>query len=173
MTRIPYQRDPDFSRPLLEIDPAVREHMLGRLAFLYGAEAARAAMPELERVLGLLRNADLSNLGSDNRKLALSMRAFSAYSKGAFLEATLLRRIGGEWFAGINGRYFDNTQEFSATIGGDKFRYDKNLRTSGIGLDLQCEGVCRLFETTTNSERTWQHFMRTCRSVEHGSPSGD
>ena len=51
MTRIPYQRDPDFSRPLLEIDPDVRTHMLERLEFLYGPETATAAMPELERIL--------------------------------------------------------------------------------------------------------------------------
>jgi sucrose phosphorylase len=51
MTRIAYLRDPDFSRPLLEIDPAVRSHMLERLAFLYGRERAEAAMPELERIL--------------------------------------------------------------------------------------------------------------------------
>ncbi|MGD8485880.1 MAG: alpha-amylase family glycosyl hydrolase [Chloroflexota bacterium] len=49
--RIPYQRDPDFGRPLLEIDPAVHEHMLERLAFLYGRETAERWMPELERIL--------------------------------------------------------------------------------------------------------------------------
>lgn len=51
MTRIPYQRDPDFSRPLLEIDPTMRAHMLTRLEFLYGRETAEASMPELERIL--------------------------------------------------------------------------------------------------------------------------
>jgi len=51
MTRIPYQRDPDFSRPLLEIEPQVREHMLTRLEFLYGRSRAEAAFPELERIL--------------------------------------------------------------------------------------------------------------------------
>ncbi len=49
--RIPYLRDPDFSRPLLEIDEAVRQHMCDRLAFLYGPETAEASMPELERIL--------------------------------------------------------------------------------------------------------------------------
>ena len=44
MTRIPYRQDPDFSRPLLEIDPDVREHMLGRLAFLYGRDPALARL---------------------------------------------------------------------------------------------------------------------------------
>jgi sucrose phosphorylase len=51
MTRIPYQRDPDFSRPLLEIDARVREHMLARLERLYGRARAASAMPELERIL--------------------------------------------------------------------------------------------------------------------------
>jgi glucosylglycerate phosphorylase len=50
MSRIPYLRDPDFSRPLLEIEPDVRAHMLGRLAFLYGRQKAETAMPELERI---------------------------------------------------------------------------------------------------------------------------
>ena len=45
MTRIPYQRDPDFSRPLLEIEPQVREHVLARLEFLYGRSTAEAAFP--------------------------------------------------------------------------------------------------------------------------------
>lgn len=51
MTRIPYQRDPDFSRPLLEIEPDMHAHMLARLEFLYGRVTAEAAMPELERIL--------------------------------------------------------------------------------------------------------------------------
>jgi glycosidase len=51
MTRTPYQRDPDFSRPLLEIDPDVHAHMLVRLEFLYGRATAEAWMPELERIL--------------------------------------------------------------------------------------------------------------------------
>jgi sucrose phosphorylase len=50
-SRIPYQRDPDFSRPLLEIADDVREHMCQRLEFLYGRETAEAWMPELERIL--------------------------------------------------------------------------------------------------------------------------
>lgn len=50
-SRIPYLRDPDFARPLLEIDQAVREHMCGRLEFLYGRDTAEASMPELERIL--------------------------------------------------------------------------------------------------------------------------
>jgi glycosidase len=51
MSRIPYQRDPDFARPLLEIDPDTREHMRARLEFLYGRETAEAWLPELERIL--------------------------------------------------------------------------------------------------------------------------
>ena len=31
----------------VEIDPAVRTHMLERLAFLYGRERAETAMPEV------------------------------------------------------------------------------------------------------------------------------
>ncbi len=49
--RTPYLRDPDFSRPLLEIDEAIHEHMCERLAFLYGRKTAEAWMPELERIL--------------------------------------------------------------------------------------------------------------------------
>lgn len=50
-SRIPYLRDPDFSRPPLQIEAGIREHMCQRLAFLYGRETAEAWMPELERIL--------------------------------------------------------------------------------------------------------------------------
>ena len=50
-SRIPYDRDPDFTRPLLEIPAEARERMLRRLAFLYGPEPAQKWMPELERIL--------------------------------------------------------------------------------------------------------------------------
>ena len=51
MARIPYQRDPDFSRPLLEVPQAASERMRSRLAFLYGPELADHWLPELERIL--------------------------------------------------------------------------------------------------------------------------
>ncbi len=43
--------EPDYTRPLLEIPEAVREKILGRLAFLYGETTAREIMPELERIM--------------------------------------------------------------------------------------------------------------------------
>ena len=49
--RIPYNRAPDFSRPLLEIPSYVRKRMLSRLAFLYGESEAEKWLPELERIL--------------------------------------------------------------------------------------------------------------------------
>lgn len=42
---------PDFTRPLLELTAPQRERLLGILARLYGAEAAAACYPELERML--------------------------------------------------------------------------------------------------------------------------
>ena len=50
-TRIPYNRDPDFSRPMPKIPPDVRKRMLSRLAFLYGESEAEKCLPELERIL--------------------------------------------------------------------------------------------------------------------------
>jgi len=50
-TRIPYDRHPDFSRPLLEIPAEARERMLSRLTFLYGESEAEEWLPELERIL--------------------------------------------------------------------------------------------------------------------------
>jgi sucrose phosphorylase len=50
-TRIPYNRDPDFSRPLLEIPADAREHILSRLTFLYSESEAEEWLPELERIL--------------------------------------------------------------------------------------------------------------------------
>ncbi len=51
LTRIRYNTDPDYTRPLLDISPEARETMHGRLRFLYGDAAARHWMPELERIL--------------------------------------------------------------------------------------------------------------------------
>ena len=50
-SRIPYERDPDFSRPLLEIPVEARERMRARLEFLYGDAPADEWLPELERIL--------------------------------------------------------------------------------------------------------------------------
>ncbi|MCF8033954.1 MAG: alpha-glucosidase C-terminal domain-containing protein [Desulfarculaceae bacterium] len=46
-----YDTDPDYSRPRLEIPPERREHFHSLLASLYGAEVARALLPELERII--------------------------------------------------------------------------------------------------------------------------
>lgn len=51
MSRIPYDRDPDFTKPLLEIPAETRQRMRSRLAFLYGDDLAEKSMPELERTL--------------------------------------------------------------------------------------------------------------------------
>jgi len=50
-TRIPYQRDPDFSRPLLQIPEAALKRMAGRMEYLYGSEEAARTLPELKRIL--------------------------------------------------------------------------------------------------------------------------
>lgn len=44
-------REPDFSRPLLELEAPQREKILQKLTILYGAERAAAIMPEVERVM--------------------------------------------------------------------------------------------------------------------------
>jgi len=51
ITRIPYNPEPDFTIPLLEIPNEAREQMRARLSFLYGETAAEKWMPELERIL--------------------------------------------------------------------------------------------------------------------------
>jgi hypothetical protein len=56
---------------------------------------------------------------------------------GNFLQAKLLRRIAGDWYGGIQTRYFDNTQTFSTSISGEGFATDVNLRTVGAGLNLE------------------------------------
>ena len=47
----PFQKEPDYTKSLLEIPADARNKMFGRLCFLYGEEQAKAYMPELERVL--------------------------------------------------------------------------------------------------------------------------
>ena len=45
-----HHQEPDFSRPLFELSPEVRQRIAGRLEFLYGDETARKYMVELERI---------------------------------------------------------------------------------------------------------------------------
>lgn len=49
--RIPYEQDPNFTRPLYRLDEGPRQQMLGRLQFLYGRQLAELWLPELERIL--------------------------------------------------------------------------------------------------------------------------
>jgi len=51
ITRIRYNPEPDFTKPLLEIPPEARERMVSRLSLLYGEAEAEKWMPELERIL--------------------------------------------------------------------------------------------------------------------------
>ena len=51
ITRIRYNTDPDFSKPLFRIPDEAREQILGRLSLLYGKAEAEKRMPELERIL--------------------------------------------------------------------------------------------------------------------------
>ena len=46
-----YNQDPEYTRPLLEIPPEIRDRMFSRLRFLYGERPAHTWMPELERIL--------------------------------------------------------------------------------------------------------------------------
>ncbi len=57
--------------------------------------------------------------------------------RGDFLQAKLMRRIVGDWYFGVWGRYFDNTQEFSANIDGEEFGTDVNLKTIGLGVNIE------------------------------------
>lgn len=51
ITRISYNSEPDFTRPVLVIDPGKKERVFSRLLFLYGKEKAEKILPELERIL--------------------------------------------------------------------------------------------------------------------------
>jgi len=51
ITRIRYNPEPDFTKPLLEVPPEARKRMFSRLSFLYGTAEAEKWMPELERIL--------------------------------------------------------------------------------------------------------------------------
>ena len=44
-------KEPDYTRPLLEIPPEYKQALLDKLTFLYGKERAEACYPELERIL--------------------------------------------------------------------------------------------------------------------------
>ena len=51
ITRIGYNPEPDFTKPILVIAPEKKERMFSRLLFLYGKDKAERIMPELERIL--------------------------------------------------------------------------------------------------------------------------
>lgn len=46
-----FNKEPDYTKSLLEIPKEARDRMFDRLRFLYGEEKAHACLPELERVL--------------------------------------------------------------------------------------------------------------------------
>jgi glycosidase len=49
--KIPYYSQPDYTQPLLEITPDIREKLLSRLSVLYGEDEAKNCIEELERLL--------------------------------------------------------------------------------------------------------------------------
>jgi len=53
VTRITYNSEPDFSRPLFELPRDVRDQMLQRLRVLYPDSVSESALAEIERILQL------------------------------------------------------------------------------------------------------------------------
>ena len=50
-TKTVHNKEPDYSRPLLEISPSSKDKLFKRLSLLYGEKIAEANLPELERVM--------------------------------------------------------------------------------------------------------------------------
>ncbi len=50
-TKTVHNQEPDYKRPLISIPAEARERIFSRMSFIYGEAAARANMPELERIL--------------------------------------------------------------------------------------------------------------------------
>ena len=51
ITRISYNSEPDFTKPILMLAPEKKDRIFTRLRFLYGKEKAEKILPELERIL--------------------------------------------------------------------------------------------------------------------------
>ncbi|HIE07860.1 MAG TPA: sugar phosphorylase, partial [Desulfarculaceae bacterium] len=51
ITRISYNSEPDFTKPILVLAPGKKDQIFSRLVFLYGNEKAEKIFPELERIL--------------------------------------------------------------------------------------------------------------------------
>ena len=49
--KIAYYTQPDYTQPLLEITPEIRQKLLSRLCFLYGESEGKNCIKELERLL--------------------------------------------------------------------------------------------------------------------------
>jgi outer membrane protein assembly factor BamA len=59
--------------------------------------------------------------------------------EGVFVEAKLFRKIAGNWYLGVQGRYFDNEQKFRGSVlGGDlSLAFGLKIKTIGAGLNVE------------------------------------
>ena len=103
MSRIPYLRDPDFTRPLLEIPEGADERMRSRLAFLYGETEADEWMLELDRVLKVHHAHKPQELIDQEQALVSSER---------FTERDMVLITYGDSFKGNHGSTLDALHEF-------------------------------------------------------------
>jgi len=50
-TNTVHRQEPDYKRPPISIPVEARERIFSRMSLIYGEAAAKASMPELERIL--------------------------------------------------------------------------------------------------------------------------
>ncbi|MGI8672575.1 MAG: sugar phosphorylase, partial [Luteitalea sp.] len=68
---LPHLPEPDYARPLLQIEPAHRDRLLSLLAVMYGAEVAAQQYPELERLMRVYHaHKPLASLDADTTFVA-------------------------------------------------------------------------------------------------------
>jgi hypothetical protein len=57
--------------------------------------------------------------------------------KGNFLQAGLLRKIAGDWYAGASLRYFSLTQSFDVEVPSPDFNVSGESEAAGLGIDAE------------------------------------
>lgn len=106
MSRIPYNRDPDFTKPLLEISDEARQRMLSRLEILYGEQVAREWAPELERILKV-------HCSHKPNELLEEEQGYDA--KERFTEKDMVLITYGDSFEGDHGKTLEALHRFVET----------------------------------------------------------
>ena len=105
---------------------------------------------------------------------------------GEFLQTTLLRKISGNWYAGILTRYYDMIQTFSVDVASSDFSLAIGTEAAGLGLKLEYDSRDMPFNSysgrhlelevlfndkSLGSDDTYESYKAKYRSYHRLNPS--